>query len=121
VIEIKETLVSKTADKAVLEIQTGLVGGTIHATKEKIPLSSGITGTAKPVAPPKMGTDTLTLAGKTFKCATVEYQTEAHGTKSTIKRWIAEEVPGGFVKTETTASGATSSRLVAELVDFKAM
>ena len=119
VIETRQTLVSKTADKGVLEIQTRAMGTTTGA--EGNPLTGGVTGTSKPVAPPKMGTDTITLAGKTFKCVTVESQTEANGNQSTVKRWIAEEVPGGDVKIEITTSGATSSRVVVELVDFKAM
>jgi hypothetical protein len=118
-IETKTTLVSKTADKATVETETTMMGNTTKA-KAEIPLNSTATGTAQQNAA-KMGSETITVAGKTFKCKTVEVQSEANGMKTSTKSWMADEVPGGIVKTESTSTGSASSKVSMELVDFKAL
>ncbi|MGO9095731.1 MAG: hypothetical protein ACLQGV_10955 [Bryobacteraceae bacterium] len=116
-IETKMTLVSKTADKAVVETETTMMGNTTKA-KAEIPLKSDAKGTAQ--TPPKMGSETITVAGKTFKCKTFEIQSEANGMKTSTKTWIADEVPGAIVKSESTSTGSVSSKVRMELEDFKA-
>jgi hypothetical protein len=115
--EMKETLVAKTADKATVETEMTMMGNTTKS-KADIPLTSKATGTAQ--NPAKMGSDTITVAGKTFKCKTFEVQSEANGMKTTTKTWMADEVPGGMVKSESTSTGSMSMKSTMELVDFKA-
>lgn len=115
--EMKETLVSKTADKAVVETESTVMG-TTSKTKAEIPLKSDAKGTAQ--NPVKMGSESISVAGKTFKCRTFEIQSEANGMKTNTKTWIADEVPGGLVKSESTSTGSMSMKSTMELVDFKA-
>ena len=116
--DTKMTLVSKTADKAVVETETTMMGNTTKS-KAEIPLNSTAKGTAAQNAA-KMGSETITVAGKTFKCKTAEVQSEANGMKTTTKSWMAEEVPGGLVKSESNSTGSVSSKVTMVLVDFKA-
>ncbi len=118
-IETKTTLVSKTADKASVETETTMMGNTTKS-KVDIPLTSTAKGTPAQ-NPAKMGTDTITVAGKTFKCKTAEIQTEANGMKTSTKSWMADEVPGAIVKSESVSTGSMSTKVTMELVDFKAM
>ena len=118
--ETKMTLLAKTADKVTVESETTVMGRPTK-TKVDIPMSAGVTGTSKPVASPKIGSETITVAGKTFKCMTAEFQTDTNGVKATVKSWTAEEVPGGLVKMVTVTSGQMSMKSTMELVDFKAM
>jgi hypothetical protein len=39
--------------------------------------------------------------------------------KTSTKSWVADEVPGGIVKTVSTSTGSMSSKVTTELVDFK--
>lgn len=119
-IESKTTLVSKTADKASVEIETTMMGNTTK-TKADYPLTSTAKSAPAQQNPAKMGNETITVAGKTFKCKTVEVQSEANGMKTSSKSWMADEVPGGLVKSESTSTGSMSSKSTMELVDFKAM
>jgi hypothetical protein len=116
--EMKETLVSKTADKAVVETETTMMGNTTK-TKAEIPLTSNAKGTTTQ-NPAKMGNETITVAGKTFKCKTFETQSEANGMKTSTKTWMADEVPGGMVKSESTTTGSMTMKSTMEVVDFKA-
>lgn len=118
-IEMKQTLVAKTSDKATIETETTMMGNTTK-TKADIPLNSSATGTATK-NPAKMGSETITVAGKSFKCKTAEIQSEANGMKTSTKSWMADEVPGGIVKSESTTTGTVASKTTMELVDFKAM
>jgi len=115
--EMKMTLVSKTADKAVVETESTIMGNT-SKSKAEIPLKSDAKTTAK--NPAKTGSETITVAGKTFKCTTAEVQSEANGMKTTTKTWLASEVPGGLVKSVSTSTGAMPMTSTMELVDFKA-
>lgn len=117
-IETKSTLVSKTADKATIETETTMMGNTTKS-KADIPLKSDVKAVAGQ-NPAKMGSETITVAGKTFKCKTAEIQSEANGMKTNTKTWIADEVPGGMVKSVSTSTGSMSSKVTMELVDFKA-
>ena len=116
--EMKMTLVAKTADKATVETETTAMGTTTKS-KADIPLNSTAKG-APAQNPAKMGSETITVAGKSFKCKTAEVQSEANGMKTTTKTWLADEVPGGLVKSESTSTGAMTSKTTMELVDFKA-
>jgi hypothetical protein len=115
-IETKMTLVSKTADKATVATETTMMGRTTKTTAD-IPLKSDAKGTSQ--TPVKMGSETITVAGKAFKCKTVEVQSEANGMKTSTKSWMADEVPGGIVKSVSTSTGSMSSKVTMELVDFK--
>ena len=116
--DMKMTLVAKTADKATIETETTMMGNTTK-TKADIPLNpTGKAAAAQNTA--KMGSETITVAGKTFKCKTAEVQSDANGMKITTKSWIADEVPGGLVKSESVSTGAMSSKTSMVLVDFKA-
>ena len=119
--ESKTTLLDKTADKVVVETETSVMG-TVQKNKVEIPLKAA--APAKPVAnapAPKIGSETITVAGKSFSCKTYEIVTDVNGSKSTSKSWIAEEVPGGVVKTVISTKGAMNSETTMELVDYKAM
>ena len=116
-IETKMTLVAKTADKATVETETTMMGNTTK-TKADIPLKSDAKGAAQ-TTPVKMGSESITVAGKTFKCKTAEVQSEANGMKTNTKSWMADEVPGGIVKSVSTSTGSMSSKVTMELVDFK--
>jgi hypothetical protein len=115
-IETKMTLVSKSDDKATVETETTMMGSTTRTTGD-IPLKSDAKGASR--TPVKTGSETVTVAGKTFQCKTVEVQSEANGMKTSTKSWVADEVPGGIVKTVSTSTGSMSSKVTTELVDFK--
>ena len=115
-IETKMTLVSKTAERATVETETTMLGSTTK-TKADIPLRSDAKGAGQ--TPVKMGSETVTVAGKTFQCKSVEVQSEANGMKTSTKSWVADEVPGGIVKSVSTSTGPMSSKVAMELVDFK--
>lgn len=117
-IETKQTLVSKTADKAVVETETTMMGNTTK-TKAEIPLTSNAKA-ATTQNPAKMGSETITVAGKTLKCKTAEVQSEANGMKTNTKSWMSDNVPGMIVKSVSTSTGSMSSKVTMELVDFKA-
>jgi hypothetical protein len=46
-------------------------------------------------------------------------QSEANAMKTNTKSWMADEVPGGIVKSVSISTGSMSSKVTMELVDFK--
>jgi hypothetical protein len=119
--ESKMTLAELTADKAIVDIEMTVMGHTTK-TRQEFPLSgSGATPTATPgTSQPKMGTDTLSVAGKTINCKTIEVDSEAAGSKINSKTWMSDQVPGGMVKSVSSTTGATTSKTTVEVVDFQA-
>ncbi len=118
--ETKMTLLEKTADKVVLENEMTMMGQTTK-TKFEMPLTgpkAAATPPAKAGVVPKLGSDTVTVAGKSLACKTVEMEMETGGMKIQSKTWTSEQVPGALVKSVSThKAGQTTS----EVVDFKAL
>jgi hypothetical protein len=122
--EIKQTLVDLTSDKAVVEIETTVMGNT---TKSKIDIPINAAGGAQKsdtapataaAANPKQGAEDLTVAGKTLHCKWVETETEQGGNKVTAKAWTSEDVPGFMVKSVSKTTGSVNTEVTSELVDF---
>ncbi|HYL97383.1 MAG TPA: hypothetical protein VEZ90_00390 [Blastocatellia bacterium] len=122
VVEGKMTLADLTSDKAVVDIESTVMGHTTK-TRQEFPLTGGVTPTgtgATSGVEPKTGTDTLTIAGKSISCKTIEVDTEQAGNKVNSKTWTSDQVPGFMVKSVATTSGATNSKVTVEVTDFKA-
>jgi len=120
--EMKQTLVEKTADKAVVEIETTTMGMT-NKTKMDIPLTApAVTAAATTQAPPPLSTgkETLTVAGKSLDCQWVETETNQGGNKSNVKVWTSSDVPGGAVKMVTKTTSPMEMEVTSELVEFAA-
>ncbi|MBX7222279.1 MAG: hypothetical protein K1Y36_20185 [Blastocatellia bacterium] len=122
---ITYTLLEKTADKAIVEMETEVMGSKTK-TKTEIPLSGtggavagGATpaGTAAPT-PKGEGSEDLTVGGKTVHCKWMEIETSAAGNNVSSKVWTSSEVPGSMVKSQSKTTGAASSEATVELVDF---
>jgi hypothetical protein len=121
--ETTTTLADLTADKAVLDIQTTVMGNTTK-TRTEIPL----TGTAQtgPGANSGQtqnlttGTDNVVVAGKSLDCKTLEVETDSGGNKVKTKTWTSGQIPGFVVKSVSTSTGAMTSTTTVEAVDFKA-
>lgn len=124
--EVKQTLVDLTADKAVVEIESTVMGHT-SKTKTEIPLTGTPTGIPTATAPasggtasaPKEGTEDITVAGKTLHCKWIEYETEQGGNKVSSKTWMSDEVPGLIVKSVTKTTGSVPTEVTSELVAFE--
>src|SRR5262249_12798856 len=98
--DMKMTLAELTSDKAILDVETTAMGNTTKSRTE-IPLTATASvGTPQATAgqTPKNGTDTITVAGKSLDCKTVELDTEAGGNKVNSKTWTSDQVPGFLVK-----------------------
>ncbi len=120
--EIKQTLVSKTADKAVVEVETTVMGMASKTTIE-IPLNvsaAAATAATQPAATSLgKGSETLTVAGKPIECQWIETETNQGGNKTSVKLWNSSAVPGGVVKSVSKTSGAMEVEATTEVVDFK--
>src|SRR5215469_9776621 len=91
--EIKTTLAELTADKAVLDVETTMMGNTMK-TRTEVPLAAGgPAGTAGngQAQNPTTGTDTIVVAGTSLDCKTMESETESGGSKVKTKTWISEQ------------------------------
>ncbi len=118
--ESKMTLLDKTPDKVVVETEMSVMGN-VSKTKMDIPLKATATapaGTAAKAPAPKLGSETITIAGKSLACKTAEIETVVAGQKSLSKTWMSEQVPGGLVKSVTTSA---ATQVTMEIVDFKAL
>src|SRR5262249_31604251 len=65
------------------------------------------------------GTETIKVAGKSLKTKWYKYKIEMGGVKADSKMWSSDEVPGMIVKMDASSSGAVSSTMKVELVEFK--
>lgn len=115
--ESKMTLLSVGAGKATVETEVTAMGNT-SKSKADINLNGEVKGTAQST-PMKKGSETITVAGKSFSCDTYEMDTNANGMQVHTKSWVSAQVPGGLVKSVSTSTGAMKSETVMELVDFK--
>jgi hypothetical protein len=119
VTESKTTLVEKNAAKAVLEIETSMMG---NKTKTRTEMALG--GKATQAAEVKQlasGTETITVAGKSLACKWTEFELNSGGMKGTTKTWTSDAVPGGMVKSVTKSTmGQMKSETVSEVVAFEA-
>jgi hypothetical protein len=120
--ETKTTLADLAADKAVLDIETTVMGNTTK-TRTEVPLAgavqTGVTAAGQ-AQNPTTGTDTVVVAGKSLDCKTVEVETDSAGSKVKTKTWTSDQIPGFLVKSVSTSSGAMASTTTLETVDFKA-
>jgi hypothetical protein len=121
--ETTTTLADLTADKAVLDIETTIMGNT-SKTRTEIPLTGAVQtgpGATPSGAPnPATGTDTVVVAGKSLDCKTYEVETETAGNKVKTKTWTSDQIPGFLVKSVSTSTGAMTSTTTMAAVDFKA-
>jgi len=121
--ETTTTLADLTADKAVLDIETTVMGNT-SKTRTEVPLTGAVQtspGSAPSGAPnAATGTDTVVVAGKSLECKTYEVDTEAGGNKVKTKTWASDQIPGFLVKSVSTSTGAMNSTTTMMAVDFKA-
>lgn len=113
--QMKWTVTAKTDKSLTYEVETTVAGQTFK-TSSTVDLTAdlGPGGVAMPKDAPKpvVTDDTVTVAGKSWKCRKVE-MTLANGMKTVS--WSSSELPiGGLVKSET--SGAVSSTMT--LVDW---
>ena len=121
--ETKTTLADLTADKAVLDIETTVMGNTTK-TRTEIPLTgatqTGLGANSGPAQNPTTGTDNVVVAGKSLDCKTMEVETDSGGNKVKTKTWTSGQIPGFVVKSVSTSTGAMTSTTTMEAVDFKA-
>jgi hypothetical protein len=119
-------LVDMKPDAATVETTTKMVmmgnESTMPAQSRTIKAKTDATGT--PTAPPDMknvkeGTEKVEVGGKSYDCKTKEYDTEANGSKTHMKVWTSDEVPGGTVKMESTTTGQADTKMTMTLVDVK--
>ncbi len=68
---------------------------------------------------PEEGTETLKTAGTEVKTKWYKNKAEVAGAKTESKLWLSDEVPGGMVKMEATTTGAVTSTMKMELIEFK--
>lgn len=144
---VTQKLVSVAPDKVVVERTTegGFGGGGGQPVQQDIPakIAKGQEGVlpagfgrgrgrggnaAPPPAPTDMktGTDKVTVGDKTYDANTREYgmmlpgRGGGEGTKTTVKAWYSNDVPGGLLKSETKGSGANGDfSIKQELVKFE--
>lgn len=115
IVVTKTTLLEKTAEKVVLENEM-TVKGQRTKTKFDLPVKDYSDAMPEGTAVLKTGSETITIAGKSVTCETIEASMNLGGTKILIKRWSSRQVPGSLVKSITSTKG---SQTTAEVVDFK--
>jgi hypothetical protein len=108
------TLKDLTADEAIVETEMIMANVPPQKSEMKMPLK-GPEGKATGDAPkPKTGTEDIDVAGRKIKCNWTETETDAGGTKTVIKVYTNEEVPGFTVKTVSKSPTMTSTMEVVE-------
>ena len=118
-ITIKQTVSARDAEGVTLKVQMSMGGKPLEATDQRVSLK-------EPFDPARMlqsptvksqitklgeGEETLTVAGKKYKCTWVKNRviTEFNGQiiETNSKMWISKDVPlGGLVRAETETAGA---------------
>ncbi len=111
----KITLLEKTVEKVVLENEMTVKGQTTR-TKFDLPVKDYSDAVPEGMTVLKTGSETITIAGKSVTCETMEASMNAGGSKILIKRWTSRQVPGSLVKSVTSSKG---SQTTADVVDFK--
>jgi hypothetical protein len=115
IIGTKITLLKKTIDKVFLENEMTVKGQTTK-TKFDLPLKGYSDDHPEGMKILNTGSETITIAGKSVTCDTMEASMNAGETKIHFKRWTSRQVPGALVKMVTSSDGSKST---AEVVDFK--
>ncbi|HEX8325215.1 MAG TPA: hypothetical protein VF595_15035 [Tepidisphaeraceae bacterium] len=130
---ITTKLLELTPEKAVVEssVSIDMMGQTMNqpAVKRDVPAAVTPPDTSKldpavaekikaAIKDVKKGEETITVAGKSYKCTTTEAASDANGMKSVTKSWNSAEVPGGMVKVEVSTTGQMTSKSTMELVEF---
>ncbi|MGC4030620.1 MAG: hypothetical protein QM754_02565 [Tepidisphaeraceae bacterium] len=123
-------LLEVTPEKAVVEstITMEMMGQKMPQPPQKrdvpktfvMPKPHAVPGQPEQKAPePKIGEETITVAGKEYKCKTTEIELNQNGMKVHSKTWTSDQVPGGMVKMTSDATGAVSAKTTMELVEYK--
>ena len=113
---VRYTLLAKENGKARLEVERTLFGNTTTATVEAplaAPLPLGDAATVK------RGEETLSLAGKSLKCAWQEAGVAGEGRLSTTRVWLTPLIPGGVAKSLTANVGAAQTQTITEAVAWE--
>jgi hypothetical protein len=122
------TLVEVSADKVVVEYVTSTTTNGLEvkspAVKREIPKT--ITKSPPPkkddtikIVSEENGTETIKFLGRDIKTKWSGNTVEVNGIKTVSKVWMSDEVPGMMVKMESTLSGAFSSTMRCEVIEFK--
>ena len=122
--QTKMTLAELTADKAIIDVEATVMGNTSKSRME-VPLTGTAPGmpaanNGTPTGQVKTGTDTVTVAGKSLDCKTIEFESDAGGNKVNAKTWTSDQVPGGVVKSVSTSTGTANTTTTVEAVEYKA-
>ena len=111
--QMKWTVTAKTETSLTYEIETTVAGQTFKTSSTvdlTLNLGPGGVNVPKDAPKPTVTEDTLTVAGKSWKCKKVE-MTMANGMKTTS--WASTELPiGGLIKSETTGKVSSTVTLV---------
>jgi hypothetical protein len=129
---VTTTLVEVGADKVVVEMaSTTRVNGMEFKAppmKRDVPKTFALPAGAKKPDPKtaekppgtfEEGTETVKVAGAQYKAKWYRSKFEADGNKIESKTWMADDVPGKFLKSDTTVSGAVAATTKMELVEVK--
>jgi hypothetical protein len=123
-------LLELTDAKAVVEmVVTSKVAGmefSAPASKTDHPKTLKIVGTTPAPAPDKKpegvveeGEETVTMAGKEWKCKWYKTKNKTPVGDMEAKTWICMDLPGSVVKMESSMTGQAASKTTMELVEIK--
>ncbi|HET6251791.1 MAG TPA: hypothetical protein VFE47_29165 [Tepidisphaeraceae bacterium] len=120
------------AEKVVIEVKTSMLAPAkmeLPARKQDIPRGTAATPTtpAAPSAPAtptpnvKQSEESVTIAGKAFKCKVTEATNDQSGMKTASKTWTCPEMPNMLVKMEASTTGTVASKATMQVtkVDLK--
>jgi imidazole glycerol phosphate synthase subunit HisF len=74
---------------------------------------------AKPPGTVEDGTETVKVGGVEIKAKWFKAKVDVAGNKTESKTWMSDDVPGLMVKMEATTTGAATSSVKMELIEFK--
>jgi len=117
-IEIRRTLVSKSADKVVIDEETWISVGE-NKKNESRTRKEIAAKVAKELVPAAAGTESVTVAGKTFNCQFFDLIDSTDGLKMGVREWTTDQVPGGSVKIECRTEGSVASDTRLALQEYK--
>jgi hypothetical protein len=121
---MKRTLVKKDDKELTLKIESKMVSPTemnMPASEMKEPVEFPAGGTAGGAGAPSgakelgQGEEEVEVAGKKLKCKWVELEMTSGDTKTVVKSWTCDEVPGGMVKSTTKSTGGPTGDVVSNL------
>ncbi|MBX7220847.1 MAG: hypothetical protein K1Y36_12930 [Blastocatellia bacterium] len=119
---ITYTMLEKTSDKAVVEMDTVTMGSQTKI-KNEIPLSSAgnlaLGNMRAPATPKQEGVEDVTVNGQVLPCRWMEIENN-EGNPFSMKVWISQQVPGLIVKSHTKMGGSNPIETTVELVEFAA-